>query len=215
MKRLRILSIDEITSLSEKLVSNEYISSEIGELLLFTYKDMMQAIKDRNATISHLKVMNTKLLTETEKLETDITLLKKKRANLLEENNKLQNNNEELLIELKDIHDSLGNTITEFEDVGKQNTDTQNVTKNIDKQSTDIIIKGISTQLSNSILRYMLNNNMLDNNVDDEEQLKEFILEHKSIKSLNIRGIGEHYINEYNSVRRSLLKNSRKLDKII
>lgn len=215
MKKIKILSINEIKSLSEKLVDNEYISSEIGELLIFTYKDMMQAIQDRNDTIRRLKTMNNKLLKDTEKLERDITSLKKKKDKLLEENNKLQNNNEELLIELKDIHDSLENTIAEFEDAGKQNTDTQNVTKNTDKQSTDIIIKNISTQLYNAILRYMLNNNILNNEEDKEKQLKEFILEHKSIQSLNIRGIGKHYIDEYNSVRRRLLKNSRKLDKII
>lgn len=106
MKKIRILSIDEITSLSEKLVGNEYISSEIGELLIFTYKDMMQAIKDRNDRIRRLKALNNKLLKETEKLEADITSLKKKKDKLLEENSRLQNNNEELLIELKDIHDS-------------------------------------------------------------------------------------------------------------
>lgn len=102
------------------------------------------------------------------------------------------------------------NIIAEFDGVDKQN-----VTKSTDKQNTDIIIKSISTQLYNAILRYMLNNSILNNEVDKEEQLKEFIIKHKSIQSLNIRGIGKYYIDEYSLIRRNLLKNSRKLDKII
>ena len=168
---------------------------------------MMQTIKDRNDTIRRLKAMNNKLLKDTEKLERDITSLKKKKDKLLEENSRLQNNNEELLIELKNIHNSSKDIIAEFENTEKQN---------ISKQNTDTdIIKGISTQLYNAILRYMLNNNILNNEEDKEKQLKEFIMKHRSIQSLNIRGIGKYYIDEYNSVRRRLIKDSRKLDKII